>query len=212
MREVPDPGSGEDQGDATDEHASVDRGRLRVSQGAPCDEGQENGNDQVEGAHEVRTRHSQACREPSIDTEPHRCGDDDGQCDQQQTEAIPAMDVLQIPRPGTNAPGTRADDAGEAQPQTAQSPSDRGKEASERTRAVRACRPRRWTRRPLSRGRASSRPGSRRPRTRRRRSRGSALRGARGRARGTSHVVEGTQESRQSLVSHVPRVSHATTP
>jgi hypothetical protein len=87
-----------------------------MTQRAPSDGEQEHGHGDVEGTQEVRRYGAQARREPAIHSEPHRRCDDHRERNEEQAEAIPAMDVVEIARSVAYASGRSPDRVGDPEP------------------------------------------------------------------------------------------------
>jgi hypothetical protein len=120
LHEVPKTGRGQEKSEPTHEESTVGDVILGVTQRAPADSEQEHRHGKIEGTQQVRRHGAEACGEPAVDTEPHSGGDDDRECDEEEAEPIPAMDVVKIARPVAYTSSRSPDRMGDSEPQRTQ--------------------------------------------------------------------------------------------
>ena len=116
LHEVPQARRREKEREAADQQAAVGDVILRMAQGAPPDREQEQRHGNVECPEEVRRHRSEAGSEPPVHAEPHRSGDDHGQRDEEQAQAVTAVDVVEVPRAVADATCCSTDRVGQSEP------------------------------------------------------------------------------------------------
>ena len=113
---MPQAGGREQERQAADEEAAVGDVVLRVAQGPPADGEQEQGHSNVEGTQQVRRHGAQARREPAIHAEPHRRGDDDRERDEEETESIATVHIVEVAGSVAYASGRSPNRVGDPEP------------------------------------------------------------------------------------------------
>ena len=126
LHEMPQTCCGEQKCQSTDDEPAVGDVILRIAQCPPADDQQQDRHGDVEGAEEVRRHGAKTRGEPAIDAEPHGGGDDDGESDEEQAQAIATMHVVEIAGAVPDPACSASDGVGDTQPQGRQGATDRG--------------------------------------------------------------------------------------